>query len=102
MDGLHMETEVARNVFTRIADAGRELATGWSEAMTMVADGEAGIGDDRIAAAFRAGYEQHGARTRELGDAHPQRLAADAGVGHESAADYLATEDRARRMFNLY
>ena len=94
MDGMEMETAVARRVFDLIAAAGEELAAGWRAAMAMVDAGEAGIGADRLAVAFRSGYADRGARVREMGAAHPGRMASDAGVGHASADDYLGADVR--------
>jgi hypothetical protein len=97
-DGLEMDTDLAGQVFDVVAAAAEELAAGWRAALAMVDDGEAGIGDDRLAAAFRSGYTGAGDRARETGDTLPVRLAWDAETGHGSAGDYLTADQRSATL----
>lgn len=94
-DWLEMDTDAARRAFDVIAAAGDDLAAGWRRAMAMVEEGEAGFGDDALAAAFRSGYARERDLTRTTGDALPPRMVSDAETGHGCCGDYTTGEERA-------
>jgi dihydroxyacetone kinase len=93
-DFWHMDTAAVSELMGRLADAGRDLESGWQSRLGAITGGEE-FGGDAIADAIRGAYRPAGDALRELAARLPQAVMSDADVGTQSAADYLAAEERA-------
>lgn len=93
-DFLQMDTDAVGELMGRLADAGRELETGWQSVLGAIAGGEQ-FGGDAIADAIRGAYHPARDALHETAGKLPQAMMSDADVGAQSAADYRAVEERA-------
>lgn len=96
---LQMDTAAAGQVFAGLADASADLRERWRGALAAIAAGEAGIGGDRLAAAFRAGYDGPSKAARSAADVLPARLTADSDAGRACAEEYEAADARGAAAF---
>jgi hypothetical protein len=94
MSFVEMDTTAVEEVFKALETTGATLETEWRRARQAVSDGEAGIGDDEIARAFRTHYDP--ARELALGSADnaPRMFTSLVVNGRAIAADYVAADAR--------
>lgn len=91
--GFRLDPETAWQVFTAIEDTARTLADEWRAAQDVIATGEAGIGGDEIAMAFRTQYDRASSNNRYTAGTLPGRLDELAAAGRASVRDFQATDD---------
>ncbi|MFD0207101.1 MULTISPECIES: hypothetical protein [Saccharothrix] len=94
MSFVEMDTTVAEGVFDALETAGATLETDWTRARQAVSAGEAGIGDDEIARAFRTHYDPARDLALRSADNAPRMFTALVVNGRAIAADYLAADAR--------
>jgi hypothetical protein len=90
-----MRTDVVEPVAHRLAAAGRELRDGWEAGRGEIENGEAAIGGDRMAAAFRNLYIRDSETIRAIASETPGRILGDGEMGGECVKIYSNAETNA-------
>jgi hypothetical protein len=92
---IHMQTDVMEPAAHRLAAAGMELQDGWEAGRGEIESGEAAIGGDRMAGAFRNLYIRDSQIIRAVASETPGRIRADGELGGECVKIYLDAEANA-------
>lgn len=94
MSFVEMDTTAVEGVFEALETAGATLETDWARARQAVAAGEAGVGDDEIARAFRTHYDAARDLALRSADNAPRMFTTLVVNGRAIAADYVAADAR--------
>lgn len=90
-----MYTDVVEPVAHRLTAAGEDLDGHWRAGRGEIEASEAAIGNDPMAAAFRALYDGDSALVRGVADETPPAMRGDGQLGGECVTIYLGAEDNA-------
>jgi hypothetical protein len=90
-----MLTEVVEPVAHRLAGAGADLDERWRAGRGEIEAGEAAIGNDPMAAAFRALYDNDSRLVRQIADETPGAMRGDGELGGECVTIYSDAEANA-------
>lgn len=89
-----MDPKALQDAMSLLADTGRTLDADWQSGKPAIAGHEGGIGSDVLAQAFHGIYDSSRTTVTAAADRLPRAILADADVGTQSAADYVAGDQR--------
>ena len=96
---IEMDSDGAEAFLSRLAGAAADLRAAWGAAAGRVGAGEAGIGSDRLAAAFDGPYRAAADPVRAAAGELPGRYAELVAAGRSGVAAYLAADQRGAAGF---
>jgi hypothetical protein len=102
LDGVSMEPEPLGDAMRLLSEAGERFGGEWQGYQGAISTGEAGIGGDRLAAAFRPKYQPAADSLKQAAGRIPGAFGAASAAGTASAADYVSSDaDAAQRFRDL-
>jgi hypothetical protein len=94
MGFVHMDTDAVHQLMATLADAGRDLESGWQSILGAITGGEAAFGGDAIGQAIAGAYHPASNALRDAAERLPGAVMADSDMGHRCATDYHAADMR--------
>lgn len=96
---LQMDPEGVEPIMRTLSDNGRQLGTAWRASQTTITGNEPAIGSDLLGQAFRGIYQAGSTAAQEAAAVIPESIMADAEVGNQCCADYIAADQRSCHAF---
>jgi hypothetical protein len=98
-DGAWMAPAELGDAMKVLSDAGARFGSEWQGHQGVIGSGEAGIGGDRIAAAFRPTYTPAATAVKQAAAQIAGAYDTAAAAGQASATDYTATDTTSATRF---